>query len=145
GFDTIRKNVGAKEHRGLEFQHTKTILEKPNIRWTSSLNLSLNSNKVLDMRTNADIVVNTWGADAFILKAVQHIGSYYMYQTDGLLLPHHFDNDGNALLPIANGQQQGNIRIVNQDHNNIINTDDYVILGSNQPVFLYGFSNEITY
>lgn len=145
GFANIRKNAGAVENKGLEFQLTATNIEKTNFRWTSSLNFSLNRNKVLDMGTAADIVVNTWGADAFITKAGHPIGSYYMYQTEGLLLPHHFDNDGNALVPIANGQQEGNIRIVDQDHNNIINTDDYVILGSNQPDFLYGFSNEITY
>lgn len=145
GFATIRKNLGVVQNKGLEFQLTSHNIQRESFQWMTSLNFSINRNKVLNMGGASDIVVNTWGADAFVTREGYPIGSFYMYETDGLLMPEHFDANGNPLVPIAAGQMEGNIRIVDQDENGIINADDYTILGSNQPNFLYGISSNIYY
>lgn len=145
GFSGIRKNMGAVENKGLEMQLTSQNINNGTFYWSTSLNFSLNRNQVLDMGQASNIVVNTWGADAFITQVGYPIGSYYMYQTQGLLMPDDFDAEGNPLVPIANGQMEGNIKIVDQNGDNMINTADQVILGSNQPNFTYGISSNMTY
>ncbi|TJZ63084.1 TonB-dependent receptor [Sphingobacterium olei] len=146
GFSSIRKNIGKVENKGLEFQLASTNIQKSSFTWTSNLNFSLNRNKVLDLGTQtSSIIVNTWGADAFITQVGHPIGSYYMYKTDGLLMPEDFNDQGNATVPIASGQIEGNVKIVDANGDGIINTQDQVVLGNNQPSFLYGISNNITF
>lgn len=145
GFATIRKNLGVVQNKGVEFQLTSHNIQRESFRWSTNLNFSLNRNKVLSMGGASDIVVNTWSGDAFITREGYPIGSFYMYETNGLLMPEHFDNDRNALVPIVPNQMEGNVRIVDQDGNGIINSADQTILGNNMPDFLYGISSNLYY
>jgi TonB-linked SusC/RagA family outer membrane protein len=47
GFSSILSNIGEMQNRGYEFEAVSTIIKKKNFNWTSSLNLSHNSNKIV--------------------------------------------------------------------------------------------------
>lgn len=145
GFGTIRKNMGSVENKGLELQLTTQNIRNESFSWSTNLHFSLNRNQVLDMGQASNIVINTWGADAFITRVGHPIGSYYMYQTDGLLVSEDFDANGAPLVPTATGQIEGNVKIVDQNRDNLINSNDLVVLGSNQPNFTYGLSSNLNY
>ena len=61
-YAVIRKNVGSMENKGLELALTGVVIEKKNFSWSSTLNVSMNRNKVLSLATPADIF-NVGGAN----------------------------------------------------------------------------------
>jgi hypothetical protein len=71
-------------------------------------------------------------------------GSYYyewyMYKTDGLFLTDAdlYDADGKKYPTLTANDKAGNIKYVDVDENNVINSDDKVRLGNSQPEYLYG-------
>lgn len=148
GFSTIRGNVGEVENRGFELELTTQNIKTENFTWETSINFSRNNNKVLALAPGIDQLImlstlNDFNAYATIVG--QPIGSFYMYKTDGVLLPEDFDADGNALVPIVNGQLEGNLKIVDINNDGQINEQDHTIVGNAQPDFLWGLSSRLTY
>src|SRR5699024_1136823 len=48
-------------------------------------------------------------------------------------------------VPIAPGQQPGNIRVADVNGDGVINTKDYTIVGNNNPNILFGINNRVSY
>ncbi|WP_379023309.1 SusC/RagA family TonB-linked outer membrane protein [Parapedobacter deserti] len=148
GFSTIRSNIGEVENRGVELQLTTENIRSEAFTWTTSLNFSKNTNRVLSLAPGINELIHLSTLNDFNAYAtiVGHpIGSFFMYQTDGVLLPEHFDAEGNALVPIVNGQLEGNIRIVDRNGDGVINEQDHTIVGNAQPDFLWGVSSRMGY
>ena len=148
GFSTIRRNVGEVENKGFELELTTQNIKTENFTWETSLNFSKNNNKVLALAPGIDQLImlstlNDFNAYATIVG--QPVGSFYMYKTNGVLLPGDFDADGNALVPIVNGQLEGNLKIVDLNNDGQINEQDHTIVGNAQPHFLWGLSSRSTY
>ncbi|SEL45356.1 SusC/RagA family TonB-linked outer membrane protein [Parapedobacter koreensis] len=148
GFSTIRSNIGEVTNRGFELQLTTENIKNEAFTWTTSLNFSKNNNRVRSLAPGINEIIqlstlNDFNAYATIVG--QPIGSFFMYQTDGVLLPEHFDAEGNALVPVVNGQLEGNIRIVDRNGDGVINEQDHTIVGNAQPDFLWGLSSRLGY
>lgn len=47
GFNSILSNIGQMRNRGFELELVSTIINNKNLKWTSSFNISHNSNKIL--------------------------------------------------------------------------------------------------
>ena len=123
GFSTMRSNIGEVANRGFELQLTSENIKTDAFTWTTSLNFSKNNNRVLSLAPGINEIIQLSTLNDFNAYAtmVGHpIGSFFTYQTDGVLLPENFDADGNALVPIVNGQLEGNIRIVDSNRDGII-------------------------
>jgi len=93
------------------------------------------------------IITYYGGSSTNITKEGEAIGSYYMYKTDGLLLSEEgdFDANGNAKVPIAAGQEEGNVQAVDVFPDGKITTADLTIVGNNQPDFVWGINNHFSY
>ncbi len=145
GYTSMRKNIGEVQNRGWEFELTTRNIEG-RFSWTSSFNISKNVNEVKKLGPdNAPIVNDVYGYTAYITKVGESIGSYYMYKTNGLLLDDDFDANGNAVVPIAAGQEKGNVKIVDVSKDGKISAADLTILGNNQPDFIWGLNNRFSY
>jgi TonB-linked SusC/RagA family outer membrane protein len=69
------------------------------------------------------------------------IGSFYGYQADGI-----FQNQAELdAYPHRSDAGVGDVRYVDTNHDNVLNDDDRVNLGSSIPKFLYGVNLEGTY
>ncbi|MGK6350698.1 SusC/RagA family TonB-linked outer membrane protein [Parapedobacter sp. DT-150] len=148
GFSTIRQNIGEVENNGIELQVTSQHIKTEDFLWTTSVNFSKNRNKVLALIPGIDqlnmlTTLNDFNAYATIVG--EPMGAFYMYQTDGLLLASDFDEAGNPLVPIINGQLEGNLKIADLNQDGQINEDDHTIVGNPQPDFLWGISNRLSY
>lgn len=148
GFPTIRSNIGAVANRGFEVELTTENVKTETFTWTTSLNFSKNSNRVLSLAPGINELIqlstlNDFNAYATIVG--QPIGSFFMYETDGVLLPEHFDGEGNPLVPTVNGQLEGNIRIVDRNGDSQIDERDHTIAGNALPDFIWGVSSRMVY
>lgn len=128
GFSTSMKNIGDMENKGIELQLDYSPLAKRSIRWTSSINVSFNRNKVTNLPTG-DKLLGFFGF-ASILREGYPIGSFYGWKIQGV-----DPATGNYIFQDVNG-----------DDNAPLPTDpDRVILGSPHPDFFGGFSNNIMF
>lgn len=145
GYSSVRQNLGEVQNRGWEFELTSRNLEG-RFSWTTSYNISRNINEVKKLgNDNAPIITYYAGRSTNITMVGEPIGSYYMYKSDGLLLDDDFDQAGEAIVPIANGQIKGNIKGVDVNGDGKITTADYTIVGNNQPDFFWGLTNRFSY
>ncbi len=141
GFTSFRDNVGSVSNSGWELDLTTTNTTGL-IDWRTSFNLSKTHNKVLDMGGVNRFVETFWGAQ-FITAVGGPVSQYYLYRTDGLLMPENFDGQGVATVPILPGQKEGNVKYIDQNGDGLINSMDLVPYGSNIPDFVFGFTNTI--
>ena len=155
GFSSFRTNLGEVQNKGWEID-INTRNTTGQLKWSSSLNLSTNKNKVIDMGSVMQFTAANWDAQ-FITKVGGPVTQFYVYRTDGILLPTDFDAGKKALVPIMTGQVAGNVKYVDQltiDSNGdgvmdkadgVINSSDLAPYGSNLPDLIYGFTNRLEY
>jgi hypothetical protein len=139
--------VGNVVNHGIDLG-IRTINVKGVIDWSSSLNFSVNRNKVTNLNTNNDIL----GLGGTLLRPGQPVGTFYGYIFDGI-----FQSDAQAASsPVLVGQQQGGpnpasyakagdrkYRDINKDGK--IDANDRTILGSAQPKLTWGFTNNLSH
>jgi TonB-linked SusC/RagA family outer membrane protein len=155
GFSSFRTNLGEIENRGWEID-LNTVNISGKFRWTSSLNLSHNKNKVIDMGGVKQFTSTNWDGQ-FITRVGGPVSQFYVYRTDGILKPTDFNASNKATVPIMAGQVAGNVKYVDQmtiDSNNdgimdkadgIINSSDLTPYGTNLPDLMYGLTNRFEY
>lgn len=147
GFETTLLNVGNIENHGFDFNAHSINIQKE-VEWSTDLNFSLNRNKITNLYTNTDIILQ----GALLLREGQPIGTFYGYQFDGI-----FQSDQEAAnSPVLSGQEPnspnpasrakaGDRKYKDQNGDGVINADDRVILGNANPKFTYGLTNTFRY
>lgn len=144
GYESQLTNIGKIRNQGWELDITSHNIDKGNFSWNTSLNLSRNSNKVLDMGDLESFTVSVNG-QSFITKVGGPVSQFYVYRTDGILTADDFDANGNALVPIQSGQLEGTCKLVDTNGDGKITTDDMVPYGNNLPDLTWGLTNRFSY
>ena len=86
GFSTMMYNSGSLENKGIEFVVNSVNISNKDFSWTSSLNMSFNRNKILDLGENSALTFNAGNIynEAFILEPGQAVGTMYGFIYDGV-------------------------------------------------------------
>ncbi|WP_196783715.1 SusC/RagA family TonB-linked outer membrane protein [Flavobacterium hydrophilum] len=162
GFGAAFKNVGSVENKGLEITLTTKNIVTKDFTWTSSANIAFNKSKLTALgegQTSLESVVkwdNTWGnTSAYIAKIGDPLGQMYGYEWLGTYKREDFDEQTNGTLLLkaevaTNGNtratiQPGDIKYKDQNGDNVVNSQDYVVIGHGLPIHTGGFSNNFTY
>ncbi|QKJ28560.1 TonB-dependent receptor [Mucilaginibacter mali] len=139
GYSIIATNIGKLQNRGLEISLTSKNISSKDFDWTSTVNFSTNSNKILSLLgqdNNHDGVEDDLIASNLFIN--RSIGTVYGYQTAGIY--QLADKD------IRTGYFPGNYRIVDQNGDNLITpTDDRVVLGRTEPAYRVSLLNTLRY
>ena len=145
GFTSQLQNVGALENKGWEFLLNSTNIQNDNFTWGSTLTLSSNKNKVLDLggQDFIDVVVDQIigagnlriivGETVPVFTGAKYLGTWKSQE----------EIDASGLLPGT--QVVGGPKYENLNGDNIISNEDFVVLGNPFPDLIYGFENDITY
>ncbi len=147
GFASTLLNIGNIKNNGIDLG-LNTINLKGQLEWTSALNFSKNDNKITNLNSKTDIILN----GAILLREGVSIGTFYGYQFEGI-----FQSDQEAASsPVLVGQEPNSpnmasiaragdrkYRDVNKDGK--IDAGDRTILGTANPDFTWGFSNSFSY
>jgi TonB-linked SusC/RagA family outer membrane protein len=128
GYSTQLQNIGSVRNRGIELA-VNTINLTGALGWTSSFNIAWNRNKVLNIGVDSQKVAPaSVGSGAnqnpTILKVGQPINSFYGYVYNGM-------SNGQPTYADLNGDGQ-------------VSTADQQIIGSAQPSYTGGFTNQFT-
>ncbi|MCK5102203.1 MAG: SusC/RagA family TonB-linked outer membrane protein, partial [Cyclobacteriaceae bacterium] len=153
GFGSTLANVGSLENKGWEIELESDVVDAK-IGWTTGLVMSANRNKVLSLGGLPPIQAGaSFGDKKFpnsgVIEEGEEIGVFLGYKTDGIWqsdsdIQNARDNigEGNA-FPRAGDTRPGDYRYIDHNGDGNINEDDIVKLGSNNPDFIWGWSNTI--
>ncbi|OJY82509.1 MAG: hypothetical protein BGP13_19895 [Sphingobacteriales bacterium 40-81] len=147
GFYTTLLNIGNIENHGVDLD-LRTLNTTGQFEWTSAFNFSLNRNKITQINSETDIILE----NALLMRNGVSIGTFYGYIFDGI-----FQTDAEAAgSPVLVGQEASSsnpasiakagdrkYRDVSKDGK--IDVNDRTILGSAMPKFTYGFTNTFSF
>ena len=147
GFSNMMANVGNVDNWGVEFEVNTANIVTSSFKWNSSLNISLNRNKITSLGDdNSDI---RSGQGNTIIQRVGHpVNSYMLLEVERTLTANDFEADGitpKEGIAIYTGQRPGDTKWKDNSHDGKITSDDYTVVGSYQPKFEWGFTNTFKY
>lgn len=142
GFVSRLQNLGKMRNAGLEFIASSINISKENFRWSSMLTLSGNRNEVVDLG-GVDLIDIVTPADqsgpggrlivgetAPVFVGVEYLGTWKSQE--------EIDASGQV------GQDVGGPRFKDTNGDQQVTEDDFIVLGSPQPDFIYGLQNSIS-
>lgn len=130
------QNIGEMESKGWEFEVGGDIIRTKDFTWTTNLNLSHNSGKILSMWGDGTYMNGNamdepgWPGDASRIQDGAEIGAYYIWKFAG------FDDDGKFLLYNKDGE------IIPADQKT---DNDKQYIGNYLPKVMMGWNNTFTY
>lgn len=142
GFTSQLQNVGSLENKGWELLLNSRNVSRPGFKWSSTLTLSANDNKILDLggADFIDVIVdpiigsgNTRlivGQPVPVFTGVNYLGTWKSQE----------EIDASGL----SSQVVGGSRFEDLNGDGIISTEDNVILGDPTPDLIFGFENSFT-
>lgn len=144
GHSSSLQNFGSVENRGLELG-IHTINAEGAFNWNTSLNLSLNRNKVLKIGDGEEdfILGGNFNGD-FIIKVGEPLGTYFGAVTDGVLQTDEVASKG----PLTGRTQpKPGDRLYKDfdDSGNFSTAADRTLIGNAQPDYFFGFINNFSW
>ncbi|NLR81230.1 SusC/RagA family TonB-linked outer membrane protein [Chitinophaga eiseniae] len=138
GGGSYLKNIGKVNNKGWEFMIEGTPYKGRELTWSTSLNLSFNKNKVIDLGKDSLLERNVIGgglisAPIQVVKVGQPMGAFYLIPWEGV-----YQSDNGAY-------KAGDAKYRDVNGNGSIGFEDRVIAGSATPTFIWGFNNSFAY
>jgi len=133
GFNSVFENVGETRNRGWELGLTTRNIATGDFSWETNLILFGNKEEILELYgTGEDDIGNEWfiGEPLTVWYDYEKIGIWQLGEEDAASVYAQFP---------------GEIKIKDQDENNIINQDDRVILGSDMPSLTASLGSRLEY
>ncbi|MDN5287871.1 MAG: SusC/RagA family TonB-linked outer membrane protein [Mucilaginibacter sp.] len=130
GYPTIFGNIGDLKNKGIEVGITSVNVRSKNFRWSTTLNGAYNKNLITHLNVSAPITTGAGQVNAQLLAGYTAY-SLFAYQFAGL------DNLGDPQIRLANGTVT--------KAPNVSKPGDIKYMGTTQPPWSGGFSNNFNY
>ena len=162
GYTTQTQNVGSTRNKGLEVQVAVTAIRKKAFSWTVTGNISFNQNTILSLGQQQSYLQNSgWAGTGnpadYIVQVGKPVGAMYGYVSQGYYQLSDFNYNSNTrvytLKPgtvndanvTASTPMPGSIKYAGLHGDTTISSTDRTIIGSAQPKFFGGISQQFTY
>ncbi len=163
GYSSQIQNIGSTRNKGFEFSAAGLVVSTSKFKWNTNFNISFFTNRVKSLANgmNQYFANSGWGISGqlpdYVVRVGQPVGSMYGYVSDGFYTLDDFDYDAatkiyslkksvadnSAVIGVA---QPGALKLKDLNGDGKIDADnDRQILGSAQPKFYGGFTNQFSY
>ena len=148
GYSSVTSNIGEINNKGIELSLHSTNINKPNLTWRTTLNLSYNKNTIKhlygimeDIKDDEGNVIGQKEADDitngyFIGHALDEIWGYKFIGV-------WQENEAEEAAKYK--QQPGDPKLLDVDNNYKFNNDDKVFQGNTTPKVRWNMRNEFTF
>jgi TonB-linked SusC/RagA family outer membrane protein len=133
GFSSVFENIGETRNRGWELGVTFMNFASGDFSWETNLNLFGNKEEILDLYgTEEDDVGNEWfiGEPLTVWYDYEKVGVWQLGEEDDAAIY---------------SQYPGEIHVMDQNDDGLINQEDQVILGSDMPSITLGLGQRFEY
>jgi TonB-linked SusC/RagA family outer membrane protein len=143
GFSTYLSNAGAVRNKGWEIEVTSRNMTGKEFQWTTSANLSHNTNKVVTLAGGQTqiLIPSSFDINHSILKIGQPMYSIYVVKMLGILSAQDIAS-GAALFGT---EKEGDPKYEDIDKNGVIDANDRQIVGHPNPDYIWGVNNTFKY
>ncbi|MBQ7427420.1 MAG: TonB-dependent receptor [Prevotella sp.] len=139
GWTSGYTNVGNIENQGLEVElKTENLTGK--LRWTTSLALGFNKNKVKSLGANSTIYTG-YDNSTQVIEVGRTAGEYYLYDAVGV----YQTAEDLINYPTQTGSVVGSVRYRDVNGDGVITEADRIYCGHPQPSVTYGLTNTFKY
>lgn len=142
GFNSVKVNAGKVRNSGVDLTLNTVNVDRRNWEWSSSLNLSFLKNEVKELPEFIPELITGSVAGFISGYEITRIGdpiySYYGYEVEGIFQKN--DDIANSAQPKA---KPGELKFKNQNNDEVIDSEDRVILGKPFPDVTMGFTNSL--
>eukprot|EP01029_Cantina_marsupialis_P032156 TRINITY_DN957_c1_g1_i1.p2 TRINITY_DN957_c1_g1~~TRINITY_DN957_c1_g1_i1.p2 ORF type:complete len:1057 (-),score=127.56 TRINITY_DN957_c1_g1_i1:2279-5449(-) len=157
-FSSVWTNIGEVENKGLELSIDSRNIKKKNFSWTTNFNISMNRNKVVQLTDGAtELLINPgWNPkineNQYISRVGSAVGQFYGLRFDGLYQVDDFIYDNEDGYILKEGQPEagksvipGSVKYKDLNGDGLIDHQDRTVIGSAEPKFFGGISNNFKY
>src|SRR5690606_11120431 len=155
GYNAAIENIGEMNNRGIELTVNATLIENDDFNWNIAANFSKDKNKITRLYQDADAIYNFGGFTGTDIQRTgnfflgESLNSIYAWEFDRIIQPEDMDYvnslelPGKTLMPgdILPKDQQAE----GEPGHGVIDQDDRVIVGKQDPKFYGGFSTGISW
>ena len=143
--DNPYQNIGEIQNLGVEFSIDTRNIESKNFEWNTNLNFSITKNEIVSLGSIDQFFVSLGNRPEYrnlvTYRTGGEIGEFWGYKTDGIIkTQEEFD-----ALPDYTNKQIGGWKLVDTNNDNVIDDNDRTLIGSNQPDFFGGITNNFRY
>lgn len=146
GYSSQTQNIGSKQNKGWEFSlNTQNLVG--GLKWSTSVNIALNKEKVLDLGDDQYFYTNGSGGalgagfnETGIVQVGKPLGNFYGYVFDGI-----YQNKTEVNKLSSSTARVGAVKFKDLDGDGKITTEDRTIIGNANPDFIFGIGNDFSY
>lgn len=139
------QNAGSVENKGWEFSATYNSRRTAGGKFHYSVggNLSINSNKVLDLKGTGPYITGSDIDPRYIIARGLPINTLWGYQTDGLFQSQEEIDKYGATY--AANTRPGDVKYVDLNKDGKIDANDMTVIGNSFPKFTFGLNANLSY
>jgi TonB-dependent starch-binding outer membrane protein SusC len=147
GVSSVVRNTGTLENTGLEFRINGVISRGP-LQWESDLNLSFQKQKVTNIGTASEILLNV-GLEGFsnaqVIRVGEPLGAFYGYPNAGIWQTKELAELASAPKQFGVVVKPGDLKYIDQDGDGDVTATDRKIIGYALPKFFGGWNHTLRY
>lgn len=144
GFTSRYANIGSTENQGVEFSITSHNISRKKFDWTTTLSLSHNRQTVTDTGTDFEYIATATSGTQMIYGHVKGYpaNSLWGYQFAGVWHnKEEIEENKYTKQYISVSQLEGYAKYADINHDGILDSNDWIYLGSPEPVLSGGLMN----
>lgn len=146
GFTSTLANAGSVRNKGLEIELTSQNIARGNVAWSTTVNVSHNTNKVTSLASGQSqlLIPSSFDIEHSILQVGQPLYSIYVVKQIGILSQEDINNN----YPVYQGSTRetvGDPKYFDANGDGKIDANDRVIVGQPNPKWIWGITNTVKY
>jgi TonB-linked SusC/RagA family outer membrane protein len=144
GLTAPPQNAGSVENKGWEFGlNYRGGQGNSGFRYTLGGNLSINENKVVDLKGTGPYITGSDIDPRYIIAKGLPINTLWGYQTDGLFQTEAEIAEYKATY--ATNTKPGDVKYIDRNKDGKINADDMTAIGNSFPKYTFGVNSDFSY
>jgi len=143
GFNSVNRNIGEVENKGIEIELSGDVINSNGFRWNLAGNIAFNDNKIVALVDGSDIAATGFGQS--IIREGEDLGAFLGHSVEGIFQTQAEIDALNSASPNglyqAAGTSPGDFRFRDIDGDGEITADDRIITGSPQADYIGGLTS----